>query len=154
MQPRRILVVANVTADSDELLGALKARAGRQSAVFTLLVPATPSAAAARLDEVLERMRAAGLEVDGRVGDADPIVAVSEAWDPRRYDEIVVSTLPMSMSKWLHAALPNRIAELTGAMVTHVVSEPRPEAALPPPPRPHEKSPLGPLSVLGWGGHR
>ena len=27
--------------------------------------------------------------------------AVSEAWDPKRYDEIIVSTLPPDVSKWL-----------------------------------------------------
>jgi GABA permease len=155
---KNVLVVANVTAGSDELLAALQTRAGEQPTACTLIVPATPSetdraADRERLGAAVERLRAAGLEVEGRIADSDPIVAVSEAWDPRRYDEIVVSTLPMDVSKWLHAGLPKRIGELTGALVTHVVSEPpRPPVVLAPP-RPHEKSALGPLSVLGWGRH-
>jgi hypothetical protein len=152
---KKILVVANVTAVSDELLAVLQARAVQQPATFTLLVPATPSegggpAAAERLGAVLERLRGAGLQVEGSVADSDPVVAVSEAWDPRRYDEIVISTLPMRVSKWLYAGLPKRIADLTGALVTHVVSQPRPHVEAVPPP-PHETHPLGPLSVLAWG---
>ena len=46
----------------------------------------------------------------------------ADEWDPRRYDEIVVSTLPQMVSKWLHAGLPERIERITGARVTHVVS--------------------------------
>jgi hypothetical protein len=154
---KHVLVVANVTAASDELRAALEALAREQPTAFTLIVPATPSerdgaADRERLSAAVERLRAAGLQVEGRIADSDPIVAVSEAWDPRRYDEIVVSTLPMHVSKWLHAGLPKRIGDLTGALVTHVISEPRPRVEnVPPPPR--EKSALGPLSVLGWGGH-
>jgi hypothetical protein len=155
MWRKHVLVVANVTAASDELLAPLEARAAEEPVAFTLIVPATSSGggragAAERLSEAVEHLRAAGLQVDGEVADGDPIVAVSETWDPRRYDEIVVSTLPMRVSKWLHAGLPQRIGELTGAPVTHVVSQPRPpvEIVLAPP---REKSVMGPLSVLGWG---
>lgn len=126
---KHILVVANVTATSDELLAALEARAQAGPAAFTLIVPAPPfgigrAAAGQRLGAAIERLRAAGLEVDGRLAHGDPVEAVRDAWDPRRYDEIIVSTLPMRTSKWLGAALPQRIAALTGALVTHVVSQP------------------------------
>jgi hypothetical protein len=153
---RSVLVVANVTATSDELLQALRARAADGPSRFTLIVPATPfgggrAVAAQKLEEALGQLREAGLEADGSVGNPDPVVAVTEAWDPKRYDEIIVSTLPMRVSKWLHAGLPERIGRLTGAPVAHVVSEPaKPpvETAAPPV---HEEL-LGPLSVLRWGG--
>ena len=76
-------------------------------------------------------MRGAGLEVDGTLAhDADPIGAVHEAWDPAKYDEIVVCTLPTGVSKWLQVDLPHRVAKLTDAPVTHVVArEARPAAA-------------------------
>jgi hypothetical protein len=154
-----ILVVANVTATSDELLEALKQRAARGPTSFTLIIPATAFGGGRRtahetLAAAVERLLAAGLEADGNVGPDDPIVAVTEAWDPKRHDEIVVSTLPMRFSKWLHAGLPERIARLTGAPVTHVISQPsRPAVAVEPAPA-HEKSAMGPLSVLGWGGQR
>jgi GABA permease len=153
---RSMLVVANVTAASDELLAALKLDAEREETTFTLIVPATASgggraAAQAKLDEALARMRTAGLHVDGAVGDGDPLEAVTEAWDPKRYDQIIVSTLPLRLSKWLHAGLPERIEKLTGAPVLHVVSQPpRPPTATVPAPH-HERDAMGPLSVLGWG---
>ena len=155
---KHTLVVANVTAASNELVDALKLKAADQPARFTLIVPATPfgggrEAAHEALTAACARLREEGLEAEGSVGDADPIVAVSEAWDPKRYDEIVVSTLPMRFSKWLHAGLPERIGKLTGAPVTHVISEPaRQEVEVEPAP-PHERAAMGPLSVLAWGSH-
>jgi hypothetical protein len=153
-----VLVVANVTASSPELISALTARRESGPVTFMLVMPAGPQAngreaATLRLDEALERLRAAGLQVDGRLGSGDPILAVSDEWDPRRYDEIIVSTLPTGLSKWLHAGLPERIEHLTGARVTHVVTRP----AKPPPtssPSPGHDKPdsMGPLSVLAWGG--
>jgi GABA permease len=153
-----VLVVANVTATSDELRDLLVARAKREGTTFTLIVPATPfgggrAAAESKLLEALDQLRAAGLEADGSVGNPDPCVAVSEIWDPKRYDEIIVSTLPMKVSKWLHAGLPERIGRITGAPVTHVVSQPRRPVQTQPAPVPEEGG-LGPLKVLAWGGHR
>lgn len=156
---RNVLVVANVTATSPELVDELRARGQREPTTFTLIVPATPfgggrAAATAKLSEALDQLREAGLEADGSVGDADPTVAVTDAWDPKRYDEIIVSTLPMRMSKWLHTGLPERIGKLTGAPVTHVVSNlPKPEVATAPPPPAGDRS-MGPLTVLGWGGQK
>jgi len=153
-----ILVVANVTATSTELLDALRARAQRGQVDFMMIVPATPfgggrAAATEKLLDALEQLRGAGLQIDGSVGDADPFVAVSEAWDPKRYDEIIVSTLPMKFSKWLHAGLPERIAKVTGAPVAHIVSSPPKQAVETTPPRPREErvGVMGPLSVLAWG---
>jgi hypothetical protein len=158
---RSVLVVANVTAASDELLGALQARAATDPASFTLVIPATPvgggrAAAEEMLDRAVAKLRDAGLEADGAVGDGDPVIAVTEAWDPRRYDEIIVSTLPMRLSKWLHAGLPERIGKLTGAPVTHVVSAPpKPTlASAPAPTHDQHGAPLGPLSVLAWGANK
>ena len=156
---RNILVVANVTATSDELAAALTERAEQEATGYTLVVPATPfgggrEAAEKTLQEALTKLREAGLDVHGMPGAPDPIVAVTDAWDPKRFDEIIVSTLPMRFSKWLHAGLPERIAKLTGAAVTHVVSQ-SPEHQVQPIPAPqHQKEPMGPLSVLGWGARR
>ncbi len=156
---RQILVVANVTAASDQLLAALAERAHREPAAFTLIVPATPfgggrAAAHDALATAIERLSSEGLEVDGGVGDGDPLVAVTEAWDPKRFDEIIVSTLPMKFSKWLHAGLPERIGRVTGATVTHVISQPAARQVDVEPAPSHEKSSMGPLSVLGWGAEK
>jgi hypothetical protein len=158
---RSVLVVANVTATSDELLAALEQRARREAAQFTLIVPATPfgggrEAAESKLFDAVDRLRGAGLEVSGTIGNPDPVVAVMEEWDPKRYDEIVVSTLPMKLSKWLHAGLPERIARLTGAPVDHLVSQPpRPDMPTTTPPAREDRGVvMGPLSVLAWGASK
>ncbi|HWD65258.1 MAG TPA: hypothetical protein VG405_08790 [Solirubrobacteraceae bacterium] len=152
---KNVLVVANVTASSEELLAALSRLAEGTTSQFTLLVPATPfaggrEAAQSALDMALSRLREAGLAVAGQLGDPDPCLAVSEIWNPREYDEIVVSTLPLGSSKWLHAGLPERIGRLTGAPVTHVVSQPSPPArpttsATSAPATAGHPGPLGPL---------
>lgn len=155
---RSVLVVANVTAAAPELIKELAARAERGAATFTLVVPATAAsggrdAASETLMAALEQLRAAGLEAEGVVGAGDPVIAVTDAWDPKRYDEIVVSTLPTGVSKWLHTGLPERIGKLTGAPVSHVVcTPPRPEVAITAPPQ-HADVAMGPLSVLRWGAH-
>jgi hypothetical protein len=56
------------------------------------------------------------------VGDSDPLVAVQDAWDPRRFDEIIVATLPTGISRWMATDLARRVERLTGARVTHIVS--------------------------------
>lgn len=156
---RNVLVVANVTAASDELLTALKRRASKDPAVFTLIVPATPfgggrEAAQAKVSEAVRQLRDAGLEATGEIGDGDPLVAVSEKWDPKQYDEIIVCTLPMAFSKWLHAGLPERIAKLTGAPCTHVVAKPPkpPLQTVPAPAHDRAADVMGPLAPLAWGG--
>jgi hypothetical protein len=156
---KSVLVIANVTAASDELCEKLSERGRREPVKFTLVVPATSAGGGAGVAQqtvarAVERLRDAGLDVDGVVGNPDPAVAVTETWDPRRFDEIVVSTLPIGSSRWLSAGLPQRIARLTGALVTTVVcSPPKTPSVISAPPR-HEERGLGPLAVLGWGGPR
>jgi hypothetical protein len=154
---RKILVVANVTATSDRLLEEMRACAAREPTAFTLIVPATAPGGRTTAQETLtratERFNEAGLEVDGSAGDVDPIIAVTEAWDPTRYDEIMISTLPSSLSRWLQADLPHRVEKLTGAPVKHIVSPPPQPAHHTVAAKPHEKqSVMSPLSVLTWGG--
>jgi len=156
--PAHVLVVANLTAASTQLLEALKARAERSPIRVTLVIPAQGpglggrEAARSRLEEALAGMRAAGLDANGVVGDADPMDAVAECFDPARHDEAFVCTLPGRSSKWLQFDFPHRVARFTGVSVTHVVADDlRPAPATGPAPA-HERAALGPLSVLAWGG--
>ena len=148
----RVLVIANVTADSPELLAALTARAEQGTIEATLLMPATRiglrgrEEAQVRLDEALEAWREAGIEATGIVGDPDPVVAVHEAWDPHAFDEVIVSTLPGTSSKWLQFDLPHRVAQITGLEVTHVATRKRPQLRFSKPPE-REKRPLGPFTL-------
>jgi hypothetical protein len=123
-----ILVIANRTVGSPELLHALEARCERGPTAFTILAPTPRSEredAQAELETAVEALRAAGLDADGRLGDVDPIVAVGELWNPADFDEVIVSTLPTQASKWLQIDLPHRVARMTGATVTHVVASAR-----------------------------
>ena len=153
-----ILVVASRTADSDELLEALKRHHERMSTKFTLVVPAPAPGPAGReeaqeqLDRALEGMREAGLDVEGIVGHHQPIDAVNDIWDPRRFDAVIVSTLPGAASKWLQFDLPHRIARLTDAQVTHVIASDRREPETTAVPEHEKQGLLSPLSVLTWGG--
>jgi hypothetical protein len=129
-----VLVVANRTAESEELLEALKARSAQGACTFTLLVPSTPHGVAwaadmhsgsdeaeAHVQNAVERFRAAGLDVvEGKVGDPDPVAATQDAVNFGKFDEIIVSTLPRHLSKWLKLDLPHRVERSTGLPVTHV----------------------------------
>lgn len=128
----RLLVVANRTADSGELFDELRSRAESGPLTVTFVLPAPvgrDQEVSRHLDRVLERTRALGIEAAGTVGDADPVNAALDVWDPMRFDEIVVCTLPQGESTWLHIDLPHRLRRMTDATVTHVVAH----AASPPP---------------------
>jgi hypothetical protein len=155
-----VLVVATVTAASDDLLAALDQRVRRSSVPvdFLLVMPASgPEPAEAmvpRLERALERWREAELKAEGVVGDADPVQAVAEVWRPGRFDEVIVSTLPGQTSRWLRWDVPYRIGALTDLPVTHVpaVSMVRPEHRGAPLPR-RKREPIGLLNVMAYRGN-
>src|SRR6202521_3170732 len=102
----RYLVVANQTLGGTGLLGSVRARA-LEEASFHVVVPATEPAdertptggtgqenAQRRLTEALERFQAAGFEVTGTVGAADPMEAIRDAMAADHYLGIIISTLP------------------------------------------------------------
>jgi hypothetical protein len=136
-----LLVVGNRTVDSPELLDALRQRAERGPIHVTMLAPSTyaeRTQAQHRMQSAAASLEAAGIEAEAMLGDADPIVAVQEAWDPGRYDEVIVSTLAAGSSQWLQIDLPHRVAKLTDCQVRHVsvpLRRPAPPKAEPPPQR-------------------
>jgi hypothetical protein len=131
----RVLVVANRTAESPELLDALRARAVQGPCEFVLLVPATPHGIAWAADmfagqseaeehrrAFVDELRSEGLDVaEAKVGDPDPLAALSDECNFNQYDELIVSTLPLHISKWLRIDLPRKARAATGLPVTHVV---------------------------------
>ena len=135
MAKTRVLVVANRTAESPELLDALRSRAVHGPCEFTLLVPSTPHGLAWAADPgeagqqeaerhrqaFLEQLREGGLDVvDAKVGDGDPLAAISDECNFNEYDELIVSTLPLKVSKWLRIDLPRKAEAATGLPVTHI----------------------------------
>jgi hypothetical protein len=135
----QVLVVANRTAESPELLNALQERAARGPCAFTLLVPQTPHGLAwaadpdAGQDEAeehrqafIEELREEGIDLaDAKVGDGDPLAAIQDECNFHDYDEVIVSTLPLKLSKWLRIDLPRKARAATGLPVTHVIGSER-----------------------------
>lgn len=132
----RVLIVANRTATHPGLLAAIRDRAAEhEAASFRLVVPATPHGLhrlvdpeVAGLDEARERLdlalpllraAAAGCPVDGAVGDANPLSAVADALHGDRFDEVIVSTLPPRLSRWLRVDLLSKVRAL-GVPTVHV----------------------------------
>ena len=135
---RRYLVLANQTLLGDALFATVRDRAAAGPCRFHLVVPATHvgdqlmwteghdrAIAEKRLAEALERFRAMGLDVDGEVGDASPMEAASDAMrHGEPFDELIVSTLPPGLSRWLRQDLPHRLDRAFGLPVTLLVATP------------------------------
>jgi hypothetical protein len=134
MRTPRVLLVANETATGEPLLQAVRRRAHRGPVRFHLVIPATPrglhrvvdpevaglAAAQERLERALPALsEAAGQKVSGHVGDANPLCAVQDALNLRGFDEVILSTLPWWLSRWLRVDLPRKVRAL-GVPVLHV----------------------------------
>jgi hypothetical protein len=143
--PTRVLLVAHRTAATEGLLDAVRARAQQGPAVFHLVVPAHPHGLHKVVDpqegdegeaeQVLASAlpllsQAAGSEVTGHVGDHEPLMAIEDALHRAPYDELVISTLPRRLSRWLHLDLVSK-ARGTGLPVTHVEASEREVVAEP-----------------------
>ena len=135
--PARVLIVANRTAATPALIEAVRERAAKGPAVFTLLVPHVAhglhkvvdaqdtdvSESEAVLGLALPLLdEAAGGKVEGIVGDHEPLAAIQDAINLRGFDEIILSTLPARVSRWLKLDLPSKVTGL-GLPVTHVEAQ-------------------------------
>jgi hypothetical protein len=140
--PARVLVVAHKTAATPALIDAVRDRAQRGPATFTLLVPNPAHGLHAVVDPedveegegnaVLELAiplleEAAGGPVEGMVGDPSPMNAIQDAINIHGFDEVIISTLPARVSKWLKLDLPSKITGL-GLPVTTVTARERASA--------------------------
>ena len=132
---KRVLVIANETVGGAELLKELKEHARGQKTRVLVVTPAlntklrhwvsdedgARAAAAERLQESLQAMRAAGLNADGEVGDADPLQAIDDCIRTFSPDEIIISTHPEGRSNWLEQGVVEGARERFDVPVTHVV---------------------------------
>ena len=129
-----VLVVAHQTAATEGLLQAVRERAQRSPASFHLVLPRQPHGmhkvvdpddvgddeAREAMEQALPKLsEAAGQEVTGSVGDPAPLTAIEDAINLGNYDEIIISTLPRRVSKWLKLDLVSK-ARGIGLPVTHV----------------------------------
>ena len=132
---RSYLIVANQTFASPTLTAAVLERAREGDGGFHVVVPATPvhhgltwdedearAAAEARLEEVIARLRGLGIEATGEVGCKDPVAAVHDALRNRHVDEVILSTLPAGISRWLGQDVPSRLRGSLHVPVTVVIA--------------------------------
>src|SRR4051812_42176097 len=132
-----ILVVANETVASDQLLEAVRGEAAAGVDLVTVLAPVNaPSsgyvvyedtrraAAGRRLDRTLAALREAGIAAHGLVVDTSPEDAVRDALaqlEPKP-DRVVVSTHPAQKSGWLRKHVVDKIRDAAGdTPVEHIV---------------------------------
>lgn len=124
--PKRVLIVEYRTPITQALLDAVGERAKRGPCTFTLLIPnpahglhkvvdpqdQSASPARSELEQEIPSLRsaAAGMPVEGVVGDSDPVAAVEDAINIRGFDEIIVSTPSPRLTRWLKLDLPSKIA--------------------------------------------
>ncbi|MFL5727240.1 MAG: hypothetical protein ACJ765_02590 [Chloroflexota bacterium] len=116
------IIVANQTLPSQALADAIADRIRRGVTTYYVVVPATPighgltwdeeatrQEARGRLNTFIEHLRERGADADGEVGDRDPVAAVRDALRGRKVDEIVLSTLPPGISRWLGQDIPSKL---------------------------------------------
>ena len=135
-EPASVLVVAHQTAVGNELLEAVRQRAAQSPAKFHLVVPRRPHGMHKVVDPIeageeearnvlrvaLPKLsEAAGSEATGSVGDPEPLMAIHDSVNLGHYDEIIISTLPLGVSRWLKLDLVSK-ARAIGLPVTHVAA--------------------------------
>lgn len=76
-----------------------------------------------RLTQMTEAIESAGGRADGTVCDPDPLETVKESMAERSYSEVIISTLPAGLSRWLKMDLPSRVARATNVPVTTIEAE-------------------------------
>lgn len=122
-----VLVIANQTVVSDELLDAIRARNNEGPASFLVVVPESHGederAADRRLRLALTELRTEGIDAHGQLVHPDPYTAAMQVMHDERVDEIIVSTFPGERSGWLRRDLVARLRKDTSKPVQHVVSE-------------------------------
>jgi hypothetical protein len=143
MAPTRVLVVAARTAATPALIEAVRERAARGPCAFTLLVPNPTHGLHTVVDpedqgtgeaqSIIELAQplledAAGASIDTMVGDPRPLDAIQDAINLHGFDEIILSTLPARVSKWLKLDLPSKVGGL-GLPLTTVTARSREDVA-------------------------
>jgi cell pole-organizing protein PopZ len=151
---RSALIVANRTIGGNDLIDAVKARLAKEPYQFHLMVPVTSSVSTSialgamavdtlpidnldlpnerekadeRLKIGLDWLKGLGVSATGEViTDADTVHAVCRVVTDRAIDEVIISTLPTTLSRWLRQDLPHRIERKVSVPVTVVTSKSAP----------------------------
>jgi hypothetical protein len=131
----RILVVANETVGGAPLREEIRKRSEHVNEHVLVVCPALNSRlrhwmsdedsaraeAQRRLDHTIGRLREAGVNAEGKIGDSDPLQAMEDALRTFGADEIVISTHPEGRSNWLERGIVSAARERFAVPITHVV---------------------------------
>jgi GABA permease len=138
---RRYLVIANQTLAEAELTDAIRQRLEAGPSSVYVLVPNTsardlvarvtrgapiPTAGGSLTvddEATAHAQHRLGAKVDGGLGNAEPLRAVSELLERQQFDEIILSTLPEPISRWLGMGLPHRLQRRFGLPVTTIITK-------------------------------
>ena len=132
----RVLLVANRTCPCPTLPDEVMAQIGDRTAHVRVLAPALNSRLAhwvsdvdgairkaeERMASTIGELRRRGMTVDGQVGDADPMLAITDVLHTFDADQIIISTWPAGASNWMEKDLPRRAAERFGRPIHHLTS--------------------------------
>jgi Ca2+/Na+ antiporter len=132
---KRILVVANETVGGEALREQIRRRSEGYRAEVLVVTPALNSPlrhfvsdvdaareqARERLEASLRRLREAGIEARGEVGDDEPLQAIEDALRTFGADEVIISTHPEGRSHWLERGVVSGARERFEVPITHVV---------------------------------
>ena len=146
---RTVLIVANQTIGGRDLSAAVSERLGGGDCAFHLVVPVPPTppsviaaglaaiesaapamidvpdqriVAAERLEAGMEWLRSLGATATGEVGSTDAVATVSAVVERDPIDEIIVSTLPSRLSRWLKQDLPRKLERAVSVPITVVTA--------------------------------
>ncbi len=132
---RRILVVANETVGGETLRDTIRERSEGYREQVLVVSPAlnTPlkhwisdedgarNEAQERLNRSLARLREAGVDARGEIGDGEPLQAIEDALRTFGADEIIISTHPEGRSNWLEKGVVSGARERFVVPITHVI---------------------------------
>ena len=119
-----VLVVATQTVAAPDLVARLKERAAVRPHRYTIVSPRTEGVTEEQivhdLASTLAELYRADVDATGQPTSPDPFMAVSDAIEHYKIDEILISTLAGENSRWLENVLVGRVREITDKPVTHL----------------------------------
>jgi GABA permease len=75
-----------------------------------------------RLSLILADLAAMGVRAEGGLGGSSPLEAMAKVCADHRFDEIIVTTLPRHVSRWLRADLPHQAERRFRLPVTTIIT--------------------------------
>lgn len=118
------LVVATKTVATPDLVERLKERAAAQPHRYTIVCPQSDDVSEPEivrdLASTLARLYRADVDATGQPMSPDPFLAVKNAIEHYRIDEVLISTFAGESSRWLEEDLIGRVREITEKQVEHI----------------------------------